>query len=295
MKRSQSLTVAAVSLSSLSSSSFITAAFQTSIVSKISRYSTFESPYLSLSSHGGYRHPLRSRLVVSQSNSQKQRLFSSWKDPNENDDSIVKKAGKKLRSFMPKFLGGEDDEAQLAKKQAKSEISSGINTMLKDAPLGLRMMGKMVAPILGSVVSKMASAMQEQSRQVGDALEDAKSFIVRDETACRLLGEPILVDPPFSQSSSSMSVNGQNSSTIRAQFQVRGSVGGGVATMEAANGEIQGLTLNVNGRSIRIDVSGNAPKVSVLRSTADTRVGNNRKKSIDDDVIDVEFYDKVQK
>ena len=288
MKSSQSLAIAVTSLSTLSSSA-PAAAFQPSIISKTS---TFESSYLPLSSSENYRNPA-SRILLPSSKSSTSRLYSSWKDPSENDDSIVKKAGKKLKSFLPKFLGGKEDEAQLAKKQAKSEISSGINTMLKDAPLGLRMIGKMAAPIIGSVVGQMASAMKEQSRQVGDALEDAKSFIVRDETACRLLGEPISVDPPFSQSSSSMSVNGQSSMTIQAQFQVQGSMVAGVATMEARDGEIVGLTLNVNGRNISIDVSGKGTKVSVVGSTSG--VGKNRKKSKDDDIIDVEFCDKVQK
>lgn len=191
------------------------------------------------------------------------------------------------------------------KEQTKQDVSSSIDTMLKDAPLGVRMMGKMVKPLISSVAGNLAQAMEEQTRSMNEVLDNARDLIVRDGRAIEFLGEPIEVGSPFSQSSSSISVNGKTSSSIQATVEVRGSRGTGVATISATDGQIQSLNLNVAGRNIPIDTipSANASAdswTSSSSSSSQSFVGSKSKRSDglgtnsrgDDNIIDVEFVDK---
>jgi len=148
----------------------------------------------------------------------------------DNDDwETFKKAGgnligrglDKVKSILP--FGSKSEEKKAA-IQRKREIKGGINKMLEDMPLGVRLMGRMVAPLL----SRAAEGIAEQTRQAADVLEDARLRLAGDESVTRELGEPVQCAPPFSQSSSTMSVNGRSSARVRAQFQVAGPRGGGL-------------------------------------------------------------------
>jgi len=191
---------------------------------------------------------------------QSTRLFFSMRNNNNNEDddwktlkkaggNILKKAGSKIKSIIP--FGSKTEEEKLA-KQRKAEIKGGINTMLKDMPLPVRLMGRMVAPLL----SKAADQIAEQSRQAADMMEEARVRIVNDPAVTSKLGEPVQVGQPFSQSSSTMVINGKSSARINMSFQVGGPYGNGVATMESADGEIVNLVVNVNGMNINVGSGG---------------------------------------
>ncbi len=222
-------------------------------------------------------------------------FFSQRNDNNKEDKSIFQKATDSIKNLVPSFL--RPKSSQITQRQkAKDQVSSSIDTMLKDAPLGIRMMGKMMAPIVSSVAGSLAEAMEEQSRQISDILDDAKMYIVSDKVAIQELGEPIEVGMPFSQSSSTTSINGQTRSSINASFEVRGSRGSGVASIEASNGNIDQLVFNVNGRRVYVDVRGKPSRtvVDVGTSSSSKRgsgLGKNRVIK-DDDIIDAEFVEK---
>eukprot|EP01083_Nonionella_stella_P068428 181654_1 len=216
--------------------------------------------------------------------------------------SFLGNVGDKIKSVFKKEKGGG---IITKKEQTKQDVSSSIDTMLKDAPLGVRMMGKMVKPLISSVAGNLAQAMEEQTRSMNEVLDNARDLIVRDGRAIEFLGEPIEVGSPFSQSSSSISVNGKTSSSIQANVEVRGSRGTGVATISATDGQIQSLNLNVAGRNIPIDTipSANASAdswTSSSSSSSQSFVGSKSKRSDglgknsmgDDNIIDVEFVDK---
>lgn len=120
--------------------------------------------------------------------------------------------------------------------------------MLKDAPFPIRMMGRMVSPLL----AKAGAAMAEQAQQAQEMLEEARVRIVNDPVLAENLGEPLQISQPLSQSSSTTVINGQRSARLRSSFQVAGPLGSGMATMESTNGEIQSLNVNVNGRNISV-------------------------------------------
>ena len=205
----------------------------------------------------------------------------------DNDDwATFKRAGgnligrglNKVKSIMP--FGGKSEEEKAA-IQRKKEIKGGIDTMLKDMPLPVRLMGKMVAPLL----SRAAEGIAEQTRQAADVLEDARLRLAGDEGVTRELGEPVQCAPPFSQSSSTMSVNGRASARVRAQFQVAGPRGGGIATVESVDGEITTLTLDAGGR--RIDVGASSSGTS--GNSGRGRPGRGMK---DDNIIEAEIIEK---
>lgn len=220
------------------------------------------------------------------------RLYSSRRG-NDEDEGIMSKMKDKMKSFVPFLKTEEQKTAAIQRQERKDEVTGGIDKMLKDAPLGIRMMGKMIAPIIGKVASNLAEAVAEQSRAMEDLLNDAQTFIMMDAQALQQLGEPIQVSMPFSQSSSTMSVNGKTTKNIQSSFQVTGSYASGTATMIANESGISNLTLNISGRDYNIDVSGNnksnwsSPPPSGNTSNLGRNTNNNK-----DDVIDAEFIDK---
>jgi hypothetical protein len=117
------------------------------------------------------------------------------------------------------------------------------------------MFGKMMKPIVGKLIGGMAQAMEEQQKQMSEMLLDARNYIVQDPNAVQLLGEPVEMGSPLSQSSSSMSVNGETRSNLQASFEVRGGRGTGIATISAVNGRIENLSLKIDGRNIAVDVT----------------------------------------
>lgn len=187
--------------------------------------------------------------------SQSRLLFSQKKD--SNDWEMFKSAGKNLArkglNKVKSLLGLSEDEQQqrsadMIKKERKDEIQGGINSMLKELPLPIRMLGRMISPLLARAADEIA----EQSRQAQDMLDEARVRLANDPTVIEILGEPIQVGPPFSQSSSTMSINGKSTSKIMASFPVAGHRGNGIATMESSDGEIRSLSVNVNGRNISV-------------------------------------------
>lgn len=229
------------------------------------------------------------------------RLFFSNRNEPEKDETILKKATDKLKDLVPSFLKPKSTKIT-QKEKAKNEVSSSIDTMLKDAPLGIRMMGKMISPLISSVAGNIAEAMEEQSKQLSDLMDDAKMYIISDSNVVNELGgEPIQIGMPFSQSSSTTNINGKMSSSVNSSFEVRGRRSGGVATMSAANGQIQQLVIDVNGKRLYVNLSGSP---SQKRTTVDASsstfsgskggspgLGKNRVIN-DDEIIDAEFVEK---
>ena len=224
-------------------------------------------------------------------NHQQSRLFFSQKGGGGDDDNsdwetfkraganLLAKGAEKIKSLLPfgttSSKSGEEKRADIIKKERKEEITGGINTLLKDLPLPIRMMGRMVTPLLARAAEEIA----EQSQQAQDVLEEARIRLVNDPIIAESLGEPIQVGQPFSQSSSTVVINGQRSATVRASFPVAGTRGrNGIATLESNNGDIRSLTVNVNGRTFSVGGMYNSRK-----TTTKTR---------DDNIIEAEIIEK---
>merc|ERR1719437_416494 len=221
------------------------------------------------------------------------RLYSSLFNNNNKKEGFLTKLADKAKSLVPKsWLSKEDQKKQAAierKKEMKNELSNNMNTLLKDAPLGIRMMGKLVAPL----VSSMAETFREQSEIIGDVLYEAEELILGDDTARSVLGGTINVGAPFSQSSSSSSINGVTTAKIQASFPVQGEYSSGVATVVASSGgsgkpDIESLVLEVMGRRYSIGLIKSAG--GDVYSGQASVVG--KKKVRKGDIIDAEFVEK---
>jgi len=173
--------------------------------------------------------------------------------------------------------------------------------------MGMRILGKVAGSLIGQTVSMVSEGLESQRAQMEDLLQDASRLLSMDRNARQYLcggdydgdqlQQPIEVGRPFSQSSSTVSVNGRTRTNLQASFEVYGSRGSGVAIMDATEDGIQSLRLNVNGRVLDIDLDLGRRGSSSFTSDYDvddggssSRLGKNR--NIKDNVIDAEFVDK---
>lgn len=225
-------------------------------------------------------------------NSQQSRLYSS----NSKNGGILGTLTKVAKSILPKSWTQRDEERKLAlkKKEVQNEIAGGLDQMLQSAPLPVRMIGKMIAPLLSSAFSGLASEMGQQQRQLQELLEDAQIYIVADAGARQALGEPIEMQQPFSQATSTTLINGKSSSNIQAAFYVSGSRAQGIVQLTASEQGITRLILEVSGRQMEVSLNkskwSHADKDYLHGSDS---IGKNRINR--DDVIDVEFVETKYK
>ena len=207
-----------------------------------------------------------------------------------DDNSGGKKEGiaDKALSKIKGFFGGNDEKkkAEIVSSDRSSTSAGGLmNEMLKDAPFPIRMMGKMMTPI----ISSLAEGMQEQVKQVEDLIDDARIMIISDAQVVDMLGEPIEVaTAPFQQSSSSTNINGKMTTRVQASFQVQGSRGSGIASMLASGGEkasIEQLSVNVGGRTLNVNTSSASSRFNSSSYSGSSSVP-------EDGIIDAEFVEK---
>lgn len=223
-------------------------------------------------------HP--AHITTIQQHSQQTRLFFSkntedddWSNLKRSAGNLVKKGAEKIKSILPFRKTEEEKRAAMIKKEQKEAL----NSMFKDLPFPIRMAGKMIAPLL----SKVGEEIAEQSRAAQGVLEAARVRLVNDDALRQKLGEPLQVGSPFSQSSSSMSINGKSTTKLQASFQVVGPYGSGVATMSSSNGEIDSLVVNINGMNMSVG----ARTGNVFGRSSSSRVRS-------DDVIEAEIIEK---
>lgn len=211
------------------------------------------------------------------------RLFSSG-----DDEGVLSKIGNKIKSFLPtKIFGSQEEKDKLArKKEYRNQVSGGLSEMLKDAPLPMRMMGKMISPILSSVAASLADTMAEQQRTTEGVMDDARGYLMGDPAVTDLLGEPISLGSPFSQSSSTTSINGKTQTRVELAMPVSGSRASGTLRLLATQDGISQMQLDARGQ--RLDVS------LTRRSRSFGSSGTNRVNG-DDNIIEAEVIDKDTK
>jgi len=183
---------------------------------------------------------------------------------------------------LPKKWFGSDEEK--AKIQRRQETKNGIDAMLKDAPLGVRMLGKMVTPL----VSSLAETMADQQRAVGSIIEEAQGYLVGDPAVTGLLGVPISLGAPFSQSSSSSSINGQVQSRVELAMPVSGPNGSGTVRLLASQDQIVQLQLDALGRTVNVSLTNSRQS---FKGTSSGMGGRSSPKS-DPDIIEAEIIEK---
>jgi hypothetical protein len=221
------------------------------------------------------------------------RLFSSNKD-NGGGDGILSKLGNVVKSVLPAkwFQSEKEKKAAIQRKIVKDEVKGSLAEMLKDAPLPVRMIGGMIAPLMSTVMSGLVESMAEQQATVESVLKDARSYLTADSGVASIIGEPIQLGEPFSQSASTTSINGQRTSRLELAFPVTGPLGSGVVRLSAANEKIEKLQLEANGRAIAVDLSSKGRGRGRRRSAFS---GGGSSSSSGDDIIEAEIIEKDTK
>lgn len=217
----------------------------------------------------------------------RRRNFSS-DDESYKSKGILSRVGNAVKSVLPKnwFRSNEERQKIQRQKEVRDEISGGLNEILKDAPLGMRMMGRMVGPLVGRVASGLAETVAEQQRTTEALLEEARSLLMADRAVASLLGEPFEIGPPFSQSSSTSVINGKSQSRVELGLPIRGPRASGSVRLLASQDKISQLQVEANGRVLNVDL--------VLR-TKSSRTGGLKKDDSDDNIIEAEIVEKKTK
>jgi len=215
------------------------------------------------------------------------RLYAS---SPRNEEGFLEKIGDAARRVLPWnwFKSDEERKAEIERKKVRKEISGGITELLKDAPLPVRMFGGLVGPLFSSAMSGLAESMKEQQQTIDSLLEDAAAYLNGDDAVVQLLGgDPVSVGSPFSQSSSTTSINGKSTTRIDMAFPVTGRSGTpGVARLSYTDQGIQQLTVQANGRVVPVSLSSKGKK------RRGGRIGGG---SRDDTIIEAEIIEKDTK
>jgi Cytochrome oxidase complex assembly protein 1 len=215
------------------------------------------------------------------------------KKPDDDDNSFLGQVKSVAKKFLPAswFQSGEERRQKNEMKRVEKEIKSEIQQVFKDFPLPIRMMGNMIAPIFGGLMSSLAETAASQQSMVNVVYDQAVRSIQSDASVRQALGDTISVGRPFSQSSSTSSINGVTTARVELAFAVSGSRGEGMARLQASgsgnkNPTIQFLEVQANGRRIDVNtIAYSSPKTSQFSS------GYNG----DDNIIDAEIIEKEVK
>jgi hypothetical protein len=248
-------------------------------------------------------HHRPSRIIIV---SPPTRLQYSTKGDNNNNDEekeggILASVTKAVKNILPQkwFQSEQEKQSALRKQQLQKEMKGGISEMLKDAPLGIRMMGKMIAPLVSGIASTLAETMAAQQQTTQKLLEDATGFLAQNDDVIEALGgEPIRVGMPFSQSSSTSNINGQVQSRIELGVPVVGRNGVSGTAFVSANQE--GLTSLVfqspQGRRIPISLTKVVGKSRLSSSSSGPPGSASRRRRGDDStIIEAEIIEKDTK
>jgi len=220
---------------------------------------------------------------------QQSRLFFSKRDDDDwstfkkAGSNLLKKGANKMKSIIP-FGKSKEKQAAIRKKERKEQITGPLNEMLKGAPLPIRLMGKMVSPLL----AKAAEEIAEQTADMQEMWEDARMRLINSSEVADICGDQLQISQPFSQSQSTTVINGQRSARVQSSFQVVGPKASGVATLESVNGEIRTLNVNVSGRIINVGSIGAGGGRSIYGSKS----SSTSKRVDDDNIIEAEIIEK---
>jgi Cytochrome oxidase complex assembly protein 1 len=213
--------------------------------------------------------------------------------PNDDDNSILGQVKSVAKKILPAswFQSDEERRQKNEMKRVEKEIKSEIQQVFKDFPLPIRMLGNMIAPMFSGLMSNLAETAASQQSMVDVVHDQAVRLIQSDASVRQELGDTITVGRPFSQSSSSSSINGVTTSRVELAFAISGPRGEGVGRLQASGSgnqspTIQFLQVQANGRRIDVNtIASSSPRTSKFSS------GHNG----DDNIIDAEIIEKEVK
>ncbi|GKY91980.1 hypothetical protein MPSEU_000169600 [Mayamaea pseudoterrestris] len=214
-------------------------------------------------------------------------LFASKNNNDNSGGGLVETVKNVAKTILPSswFQSQQEKKAAIEKSRRMQEIKSNLKEMLQDAPLPMRIMGGLVGNVFSSALSSMAETMQEQQETVSELLRQAERAILADNAAVAALGAPIVVaKQPFSQSSSTTSINGKTVTNVQLGFAVNGSLQSGVAQLTSDGTGIRQLVVQVGGRVL-----------SVNPTVGQASAATGRRRMDESDIIEAEIIEKETK
>ena len=157
--------------------------------------------------------------------------------------------------------------------------SKGIDDVLRDAPLPVKLMGGLMKPVIGAVSDMLADSQQDAD----ELLAIAERALRSDPAVQDLIGTNAEIGDVFSSSSSNM--NGAKS--MQLQCQCTGSAGSGVVAVQGQSGADGGFKLTL----LQLQANGRTISVESLASGGGSSPGSPGGYSTGTDVIDVEVLD----
>ena len=144
---------------------------------------------------------------------------------------------------LARFFGDKDKKD----KKKGGALSNGLDELLKDAPLPVKLAAQLAKPLIGA----LEVALKEGAADSDALLESAQSALERDARVTALLGPDVQIGGVFSTASSNM--NGQK--TIQLQFSIGGGATGALRGESPQDGGAPKLvSLQVSGGGQQFDV-----------------------------------------
>jgi hypothetical protein len=240
----------------------------------------------------------RTRLYHS---SPQRNFFRKGDDNNSNKNDkesfdILGQVKKVAQKFLPStWFQSEEEKRQIAEqKRIQSDIQTGIKQIFKDAPLPIRMVSNMISPIFGSMMSALAETAASQQDMVEVVYDQAVRSIQMDSAVQTILGDRVTVGRPFSQSSSSSSINGATTTRIELGFPVSGQLGVGIGRLVAAGSGNSNPVI----QKLEVEADGNVIDINARMSSSSQRTKSYTPNSSfqgDSNIIDAEIIEKDTK
>jgi len=258
-------------------------------------------PYITTTSRKG-----KTAARLYSSSPSQQRRDNNGDEDNDNNGlfgfrKAVKKVAKKVaRKILPtKWFGSKEEKLAIErKKKVKNEVQGQLGDLLKGAPLPIRLFGKYVAaPLMGKVASKLAEGMERQREIMDKIVDDTRSLLLNDNEITNLLGVPIQLGTPITQSSTSASINGRKQTRMELSLEVSGPKTNGIVRIVATEEGIGQLLVEADGKLYNVVLSSSKSGGRKIigtkggRSSSSTRHWN----SDEGEVIDAEIVDKKER
>jgi hypothetical protein len=145
---------------------------------------------------------------------------------------------------LARFFGDKDTDKD---KKKGGALSNGLDELLKDAPLPVKLAAQLAKPLIGA----LEVALKEGAADSEALLDSAQSALERDARVTALLGPDVQIGGVFSTASSNM--NGQK--MIQLQFSLSGGATGALRGESPQDGGAPKLvSLQVSGGGQQLDV-----------------------------------------
>mgnify|MGYP003546446882 CR=1 FL=1 len=134
---------------------------------------------------------------------------NSW---NHTIRTSINLHGKESKSrFLPTYKDEPTRKAELDRRRHRKEVEKYAKEAFRGLLFPFGMMGKAIASTVAKTVSK-------EGRRLDKVLNQAQRLIRKDKRAVAELSEPVVVGSEFSQSRSTITVNGKKTEVVQASF-----------------------------------------------------------------------------